>query len=591
MAEQRVQRRLAAILAADVVGYSRLMGEDEEGTLANLTAHLTELSEPCIAEHRGRVVKTTGDGLLAEFASVIDAVRCAVAFQDGMAERNAGTPEVGRIEFRIGVNLGDVIVQNDDVFGDGVNVAARLEGLAEPGGIYISDVVYKSVRGKLDLSFQDLGDQKVKNITEPIRTYRVGFSKETVDGLETASTFSEPRSTPDRPSIAVLPFTNLSADPEQEFFSDGVTEDIITALSKLRGFFVIARNTMFAYKRQSTDARTVATDLGVRYVLEGSVRTAGKRVRITTQLTESSTGNQLWGERYDRDLEDVFAIQDEITASVVGCLEPELYAAEHTRLRRKPPQSLDAWECFVRAIFLINQHSEDGSRDALSLLDRAIELDPEYGQAHGLSAYTLVWRAFQGWEDMGSAIERASVATTRAIGCDSQDPWAYVARGMVAMATRDDTEAVNAFGHAVDLSPNFAYAQALLGATHAFCGRPDVGIPSIDQAVKLSPRDTFGDDFQLYYAFAHFQAERYVEAAAYAEKAIQLRPEHPNSHVMAAVSYGFLGNTEKASGAVTNLRALVPEIAATDVEQTWPFVFPEDRARLVEGLRKAGLPE
>ena len=331
MAEEGVQRRLAAILAADVVGYSRLMGADEERTLAALTHHLKDLIEPMIAEHRGRVVKTTGDGLLAEFVSIVDAVRCAVAFQDGMRERNTGTPENRRIEFRIGVNLGDVIVQDDDVFGDGVNIAARLEGLAEPGGICVSDMVHQGIGTKLDLSFDDLGPQRVKNIGEPVRAFRI---RHDAPSSAPSSGQSDAPPLPDKPSIAVLPLDNISGDPEQEYFSDGITEDIITELSKISGLFVIARHSAFTFKGQSVTLKQVGRELGVRYVMEGSVRKAGNRLRITVQLIDAMTDHHIWAERYDRDLEDIFAVQDEVARSVASALAVALKPDEGLRPSR-----------------------------------------------------------------------------------------------------------------------------------------------------------------------------------------------------------------------------------------------------------------
>jgi adenylate cyclase len=592
MADARVERRLAAILAADVAGYSRLMGVDEEGTLAALKTLRRELIDPRIAEHHGRIVKTTGDGALVEFASEVDAVRCAIEIQRAMAERNAARPEDRRIEFRIGINVGDIIIDESDIFGDGVNIAARLEGIAELGGVCMSDDAYRQVRGKIEMACDDMGLQALKNIAEPMRAWRVKLGDQSTATAQPGLPASQAPALalPDKPSIAVLPFQNMSGDHEQDFFCDGMVEDIITGLARIKWLFVISRNSSFAYKNKSLDIRAVGRELGVRYVLEGSVRKVGNRVRITGQLIEAETGRHLWADRYDRTLDDIFVLQDEITMSVVGCLEPELFAAEHARLRRKPPQSLDAWECFIRASFLFSQHSEEGSSAALSLLDHAIVLDGGYGQAHALRAFTLVWRAFQGWEDMGSAIERATAAATRAIACDSQDPWAYVGRGMVATATRDISEAINAHRHATDLSPNFAYAHAMLGASLALGGRPEEGIESTSRAVRLSPRDTFSDDFQLFYAFAHFQAGRYVEAASFAETAIQLRPEHPAPHVMATASYGLADNDKKAVDALARLKALVPEITASNVEKTFPYALAEDRARISQGLRKAGLP-
>src|SRR6202140_4067509 len=389
MAEARVQRRLAAILAADVAGYSRLMGVDEEGTLSALKELRRELADPKIKEHRGRIVKKTGGGLLVEFASVVDAVRCAVEVQQEMAERNVGGPEEQRIQFRIGINLGDIIKDGRDIFGDGVNVAARLEALAEPGGICVNRVVRDQVRDKLDFAFEDGGEQRVKNIARPLRVYHVRSGQ--VAG-EATSVAQPPLALPDKPSLAVLPFTNMSGDAEQEFVSDGIAEDVITALSHYPSLFVIARNSTFTYKGQAVDVKQGGRELGVRYVLEGSVRKAGNRIRVTAQLVEAETGNHVWAERYDRDLADIFTVQDEITERVVAAIEPELYAAEQVRSQSKPPDSLDAWECVIRALSLIGQGTRDENTAAEALCRRAIAITPGYGRAHSLLAWALLRR-------------------------------------------------------------------------------------------------------------------------------------------------------------------------------------------------------
>ena len=343
MAEDRVDRRLAAIFAGDIAGYSRLMGFDEEGTLRQLKAHRKELVDPKITEHRGRIVKTTGDGMLVEFVSVVDAVRCAVDIQRGMAERNAEAPTDKRIEFRIGINVGDIISDANDIYGDGVSVAARLEALADPGGIMVSRTVHDQVCDKLSFGFEDMGEQSVKNIARPIGVHRVSFVEMAPLAAAATASKSEPTSS-NRPSIAVLPFVNMSGDPEQEYFADGISEDIITGLSKLRWFFVIARNSSFTYKAKAVDVKRAARELGVRYILEGSVRRAGNRVRITAQLIDASTGNHVWADRYDGDLTDIFALQDEITKKVVSAIEPRLLEAEGLRALARPPADLDAWE-------------------------------------------------------------------------------------------------------------------------------------------------------------------------------------------------------------------------------------------------------
>jgi len=594
VAEEAVKRKLAAIVAADIVEYARLMEADEVGTLAQLRTLRKELIDPKISEHNGRIVKTTGDGILIEFGSVTDAVTSAVEIQEAMAQRNDSVPRDRRIRFRVGINVGEIIIEGDDIYGTGVNVAARLESIAEPGSICVSSSVYDQIGSILRLDFIDMGEQTVKNIAKPVRSYavRVADARSLRGGSAGAGAgpLAAPADRPgDVPSIAVLPFVSKSTDPEQEFFADGITDDIITALSRLGGFFVISRNTMVAYKDTAVDARRIARELGVRYVLEGNVRTAGNRVRVTAQLTDAAGGNQLWAERYDRNLDDVFAIQDEITESVVGCLQPELYAAEYDRLKRKPPQNLGAWECFVRAMFLYSQHTDAGTREALDMLRRAVELDDSYAQAHGLMAVTLAWRAMQGWEDPQTALAEATAAAERAVARDPQEPWAYMAQGFVATAKQRNAEAVSAIQRVVALSPNFAYAHGLLGAVHALGGRGDEAIEHIDRGVRLSPRDIFGEEYHLYYAFAHFQAGRYIDAGAAADRAIQQRPGHPVLYIMAAASYGMAGEAGKAKAAAQTLISLAPDITVADIEKSFPYTLPGDRARVADGLRRAGL--
>ncbi|HEY8873914.1 MAG TPA: adenylate/guanylate cyclase domain-containing protein, partial [Stellaceae bacterium] len=438
-------RRLAAILAADVAGYSRLMGADEEGTLARLNAHRRALVDPKIAEHKGRIVKTTGDGLLAEFPSVVDAVRCAVEVQRGMAERNTAAPAPECIQFRIGINLGDVIVEDDDIFGDGVNIAARLEALAEPGGVLISNNVHDQVRDRLPFAFTDLGDQQVKNIARPVRVYRVTAREQPVP--ETALAL------PDKPSIAVLPFQNISGDPEQEYFADGMVEEIITALSRIRWFFVIARNSTSTYKGHAVDVKQVGRELGVRYVLEGSVRKSGNRIRVTAQLVEAETGNHVWAERYDRDLADIFAVQDEITERVVAAIEPELYAAEQVRSQSKPPDILDAWECVIRALSLIGQGTRDDNTEAEALCRRAIAIAPGYGRAHSLLAWALLRRSVYSG-DLRTLVPEISAEAQIALALDDRDPWAHVAQANLFIRLCRFGEAVSASRRALELNPN-----------------------------------------------------------------------------------------------------------------------------------------
>ena len=578
-------RRLAAVLAADVAGYSRLMGADEEGTLERLKALRRDLIDPKIAEHHGRIVKTTGDGLLGEFASAVDAARCAVEIQQEMAGRADPAPLDQRIELRIGIHVGDIIIEGDDIFGDGVNIAARLEALAESGGVLVSRTVHDQVQDRLEISFEDLGERELKNIARPVHVFRVAKAEP-----QTAPTPEAALTLPAKPSIAVLPFSNMSGDPEQEYFVDGIVEDILTGLSRLTWLFVIARNSSFTYKGQHVDIRQVGRELGVRYVLEGSVRKGGDRIRVTGQLIEAETGNHLWADRYDRALEDVFAIQDEITESVIGCIQPEVYAAEHDRAKRKPPQSLDAWESFIRAMFLFSQHSNESTKEALEMLDRAVALDPSYAQAHGLRGCCLAWRAFQGWEDREAAFTEAARAADRSVASDPGEPWAALARGFVAMGAFRDAEAVAAVSRAIELNPNFAYAHGLLGAAHAFGGRSDEAIECIDRGVRLSPRDIFDAEFRLFYAFAHFPAGRYAEAASAAQLVTRQHPGHPVPYIIAAAAYGLDAEPDKASELVAQLMKLVPGISAADVEEGFPYCRLEDRQKLATGLRAGGLP-
>jgi adenylate cyclase len=583
--EPAIKRWLAAILAADIAGYSRLMGQDEAATVSDLKGHQAVIL-PLVARHGGRIMDTAGDGILAVFRSVIGAIQCAVEIQTVMAARNQDVPENRRMLFRIGINLGDVIHDEARIYGDGINVAARLEALAAPGGVLVSQAVHDQVRDRLDLVFEDLGERELKNIARPVRVYRLRAPAES----KAAHAPGIALQLPDKPSIAVLPFANMSGDPEQEYFADGIVEDILTGLSRLRWLFVIARNSSFSYKGRNVDVRQVGRELGVRYVLEGSVRQGGSRVRITGQLIEAETGNHIWAERYDRALDDVFAIQDEITESVIGCIQPEVYSAEHDRLKRKPPQNLDAWESFVRGMFLYSQHSDASTKEAINMLDRAIQLDPCYAQALGLRAVCLVWRAFQGWENRSTAFAEGAKGADRAVACDPEEPWAYVAHGFIAVGNLRNSEAVAALNRAIDVSPNFAYAHGLLGAAHALGGRPDQAIACIDHGVRLSPRDIFGDEYALYYAFANFQAGRYDVAAAAALRAIQLRPEHPTLYIMAAASFVLAGETGKAKSALTQLTNRVPNLSAADIEENFLFCRQEDRSRVAKGLRAAGLP-
>jgi len=486
MAEDRVARKLAAILYADVAGYSRLTGADEEGTHRTVADYLDAITG-MVADHGGRVVHYAGDAILAEFASVVVAVICAVELQRNLADRNRDLPEDRKVQFRIGVNLGDVIVDRGELFGDGVNVAARLQARAEPGGICLSRTVYNHIKGKVDLGFEDLGEQKFKNISEPVRVFRVLLDSENDAEPIGPAPNSQPST---RPTIAVLPFDNMSGDPDQEYFADGISEDIITELSRLRGFFVIARNSSFAFKGQSVAVDDVARELGVRYVLEGSVRRAGNRVRVTAQLIEGETGAHIWAERYDRLLEDIFEIQDEITRQIVGALEPSLLDAEAKRSNRQLPENLDAWAYVARAMPLIWTWSKDGYEAGAVLLRKAIELDPNYSRAHSILAVGLVSNAWFGRSGSGAALtQKAFEEANLAVELDVNDPWSHLALGFAYGYRRDSNNAFAEMEQSLKLNPNFALARALYGLTLGWAGASEKALEQIDLAERLSPHD------------------------------------------------------------------------------------------------------
>jgi adenylate cyclase len=579
---ERVERRLAAILAADVAGYSRLMGEDEEGTIARLKAHRSDLIDAKVAEHRGRIVKTTGDGLLIEFPSVVEAVSCALAMQRAMVERNGGIPVEQQIVFRIGINLGDIIVEDGDIHGDGVNIAARLEGIAEPGCICISEDVFRQVRDKI-AAVTDIGEQSLKNIVRPLRIFRV---------VPQAPADARPATQPlpDKPSIAVLPFENMSGDPEQEFFADGITEDITSALSKIRWFFVIARNSSFTYKSRTVDVKQVGRELGVRYLLEGSVRKSSNRIRITAQLVDAATGNHIWAERYDREVADIFAVQDEITERVVAAIEPELYAAENLRSRRKAPENLDAWECVIRALSHIGQVTHPGTTEAEVLCRRAIEIAPDYGQAHSLLAWTLVRRPL--WSgDLRTVLPEATAEARTALSLDDRDPWAHLAEGAVFFRMHRHGEAERAVRRALELNPNFAPAHAYLGAALAIQGMYDEAVKYTSHALRLSPNDRVVGGFaSVAAASAHFAAGHYPECIASARETIDRYPDHQAPHHLLIAAAAMQGDMTAAAEALASLLRLRPDSSLTWVRENTPFAG-ELLERLLEGLCRAGVPE
>jgi TolB-like protein/class 3 adenylate cyclase len=580
-------RRLAAILAADVAGYSRLIGADEEGTLNTLRSSRAELIDPKISEHRGRLVKTTGDGLLVEFASVVDALRCASEWQAGMAERNAGTPD--RIEFRIGINVGDVVVENGDIFGDGVNVAARLEGLAEPGGICVSARVQEDAAGRLDLSFDDLGDQNLKNIARPVRAYRVRLATDQRTPTGALVETTPKLALPDKPSIAVLPFQNMSGDPEQEYFADGMVEEIITALSRIRWLFVIARNSSFTYKGQAVDVKQVGRDLGVRYVLEGSVRKGGDRVRITGQLIEAETGTHLWADRFDGSLEDVFELQDKIAISVAGVIEPALQTAEAHRSAHRPTHDLTAYDLYLRALPNFASVAKERVREAIGLLDRAIARDPRYGPALALAAMCHMQFNLNGWTVSLDAERKQGLDYARqALSAAIDDPFVLVSAAVVLGYFGEDIEAAIALiERSLAANPSFAYGWLWGGLLRLFAGHPDAAIEYVETSLRLNPRDRFAAPLTLI-GTAHFCKREFDMAVAKLQASIQERPGFTMSYRVLAACYAHMGRLEDAREVVERLRVLTPLI----VPPVIPLRNPEHRELLLSGLRLAmGEPE
>jgi TolB-like protein/class 3 adenylate cyclase len=574
-------RRLTAILAADVAGYSRPMGADEEGTHERLQAHLRELVNPKVAEHRGRIVKNTGDGFLAEFSSVVDTVRCAVEMQRGMAERNAGTPLEKRIEFRAGINLGDVIVEAEDIFGDGVNIAARLEALAEPGGVLVSNTVHDQVRDRLLLAFEDLGEQQVKNIARPVRVYRVRDRAGPAE--EPFSAPPKPLPLPDKPSIAVLPFANMSGDPEQEYFADGMVEEITTALSRIRWLFVIARNSSFTYKGQSVDVKQVGRELGVRYVLEGSVRKAGREVRITAQLIDAASGAHLWADRFDGSLEDVFQLQDNVAISVAGVIEPALQAAETARAVSRPTDDLTAYDLYLRAYAMVLASARQ-IPEALRLMERAIARDPHYGPALAWAGFCC-HRLFHDSQSENPAADRRKGIefARRALEVAGDDPGVLAnAAQTLAYFGEDIGAAIALIDRALVLNPNYARGWNISGVLRLWAGLPDVAIGHAETSLRLSPRADVGAALTLIGA-SHFYARRFDEAVPRLRVAVEEYPGFPQPYRVLAACYTHLGRLDDARAIVERLRAITP-VVVPDADY---MRNSEHRQLLLSGLRLA----
>jgi len=631
-----LERRLTTILAADVVGYSRLMGEDEAGTLAALKSLRRELVKPKESQYRGRTVKLMGDGALMEFSSVVDAVQFAVEVQVAIAERNVDVPEDRRIVYRIGINIGDIIVEGDDIYGDGVNVAARLEGLCEPGGVCIARNVFNQVKGKLDLTFEHLGEKEVKNIAEPVSVYRIDLDDKAA-ALVTPITVTPPTTgrgrwpqiaaglvlslvvvaglvwwqpwapdvepaslermafpLPDRPSIAVLPFTNMSDDPSQEYFADGMTEDLITDLSKISGLFVIARNSSFSYKGQQVKIRQVAEELGVRYVLEGSVRRAGDQVRINAQLIDATTGGHVWAERYDSSLTDVFALQDKVTQNIVTALAVNLTEEEREQRARKETNVPEAYDAFLRGWAHYRFATRDDFAKAVPYLEKAIQLDPNYGRAH--AALATIYRESHGNEwvrSLGISYHEAIKKAKRHLEEAMKDPTPLAHRIASRMLTTKDhwDEAIAEAERAIALDANDPDGYVAMSRVLVKVGRPAEGLEFIETAMRLDPQS----DYLYRLGSAQFHMERYDEAAATMLRATKRNPSEEWNFVLLAAAYGHLGREQEAKSAIETFNEMRAKAGRSSYTLAhlggWTFKEEADRERLREGLRKAGLPE
>jgi adenylate cyclase len=579
--QDRAERRLAAILAADVAGYSRLMGIDEEDTLARLKDHRRAFVDPKVAEHRGRIVKTTGDGILIEFPSVVEAVECAVAIQRGMGERNKDVPVERRIEFRVGVNLGDIILEDGDIFGDGVNIAARLENLAEPGGVLVTRTVRNQVRDKLPFHFDDMGEHEVKNIARPLRVFRVRVDDKPADELTAA------RAVLARPAIAVLPFQNMSGDPEQEYFADGITEEIITALARFREFPVIARNSAFVFKGRAVDVMKAAKELGVRYVLEGSVRKAGARVRITAQLIDGANGHHLWAERYDRDLADIFAVQDEITERVASEIAPAVRLAETQRSARKPPDSLDAWDHYLLGLLHANRHTPSDNEVARREFGLALRLAPDFAAAHTGLAWVEISVGLHVWTAYAEAFQRALVHARRAVASDEGDALAHCALGYTLSFLGDRTASIETGKRAVALNPNYPRAWQALGTALIFVGDARDALEPLRRAIALARHEPWLWHAHVNLAYALYIAGDYDAALDHANKSRMLNADAPRTHAYAAAALAQLGRRAEAAAELAELQRRWPDFGARYFEHL--RLPPEHRAALFDGLRKAGL--
>ncbi len=583
-----MERRLAAILSADVVGYTALMGADEAGTLRRLTELRREVLEPLITAHHGRIVKLMGDGLLVEFASVVDSIDCALTWQEAVAKRQVVDEASSRLRFRIGINLGDIIVEGGDIHGDGVNIAARLEGLAKPGEICLSDDAYRHAKGKTEAVFEDMGEQNLKNIAEPIRVYRVAAER------SAAVSPTLKRGTlplPERPCIAILPFDNMSRDPEQEYFSEGVSEDIITELSRFREFAVIARNSSFAYKGQPLGIKAFAAELGADYVVEGSVRKSGNRIRVTAQLIAADSGAHLWADRFDRELADIFTLQDEVTVAIVTAIAPRSIRAEVHRTETLSEAELNSWDLVLKARHFLGRRDKDSTHEAQRLLERAIELDARNAQAYCWLGNAYMIGTMYGWyEDFDAAKRAANSAVRKAVALDREDAVAYaVLAGALAYLNHEVEPAIEEAEQALHLNQNLAFAYGTLSGLLSLKGDLTVAREHLNKAMRLSPRDPDSSLWMVFFNVGAFSSGMDEVVVEYASRAIRMTPDYPAPYRQRAASLALLGRMDEARQDIDRLLELMPEVTVRKTAEQLPF-FP-NLERFLDGLRKAGLAE
>jgi adenylate cyclase len=589
---ERVERRLAAVLAADVAGYSRLMGRDEESTLAQFKAFRKTLVDPTIASHRGRIVKNTGDGMLVEFASPVDAARCAIFIQQEMAGQNSSVPPELRIEFRIGIHVGDIIIDDDDIFGDGVNIAARLEGIAEPGGICISDDAHRHIRGKVDSSFDDIGEQNLKNIAEPMRTWRIRLSGEAVGMVRSGLPPVQPAlSLPDKPSIVVLPFDNMSAEAGQEYLADGIVEAITAALSRIRSFFVIARNSAFTYKGHPTNVRDIGKELGVAYLLEGSVQKAGNRLRIIVQLVETEGGAHVWSSRFDGGIDEFFDLEDRITEQVAGALQPSIRIAEIERSRRKRPQDLGCYDYTMRAMPYVWALEKDGTSQALDLLEKALRIDPGYPLALSLAGWCHAQRGVYNWtDDIAGEQAMARALAERAANLSSDDPFILAVLGAVHTFVRNHGTARVLLERALSLDPNGAWAWSRLGWLENYADEPRKAIENFERALRLSPVDPMNFNNYAGIGSAYEVAQEYEKAAAFYQRALEEQPNAGWLYRNLTSSLSGAGRIDQASHAFAEMMRYYPDLTISKFRQAMVF-SPTTLDRMAENLKRTGLPD